>query len=223
LLPSSLVTIFGFGSGLDIIKYQPIAKPYRCMPFFRNPKIFINLIMRNNVRSGLVVGIATTIFFVFKSVIAWVTGEQETTDEILKSVFASLLAGLVSGLLFGWFTDKYLVFGLFAKGANFDLDDNETIISKKQANRLTSSVGIGGYLCLTDKKLIFKSYSSDTNNQEWTINLSDISGVEKFRTLGLVNNGIKIITKEKVVERFVVDRQKQWLQSINQIKTAYNN
>ena len=178
--------------------------------------------MKNNVKSGLIVGIVTTIFFVFKSVIAWVTGEQETTDEILKSVFASLLAGIVSGLLFGWFTDKYIVFSLFAKGANFDLDDNETILLKKQANRLTNSAGIGGHLCLTNKKLIFKSYSSDANNHEWTLNLSDISGVEKFRTLGLVNNGIKIITKEKIVERFVVDKQNQWLQSINQIKTAYN-
>ena len=179
--------------------------------------------MRNNVKSGLAVGIATTFFFVFKSIIAWVTGEQETTNEILKSVFASLLAGLVSGLLFGWFTDKYLVFSIFAKGANFDLDDNETIILKKQANHLTNSVGIGGHLCLTDKRLIFKSYSSDTDNDTWTVNLSEISSVEKFKTLGLVNNGIKIITKQKVTERFVVDKQKQWLQSINQIKTAYNN
>ena len=179
--------------------------------------------MRNNVKTGLVVGIAMTVFFAFKSVIAWVTGEQETTNEIFRSVFASLFAGLVVGLLLSWFTDKYLVFSFFAKAANFDLENKEDIVLKNQANSLTNSVGIGGHLCLTDKRLIFKSYSSDKNNYEWTINLTDISGVEKFRTLGLVNNGIKIISNEKVVSKFVVDKQKQWIQSINEIKTAYNN
>ncbi len=178
--------------------------------------------MRNNLKTGLLVGIATTISFAFKSIVAWVTGEQETTDEILRSVFASLLAGLVVGLLLSWFTDKYLVFSLFAKAANFDLDNKEDIVLKKQANSLTNSVGIGGHLCLTDKRLIFKSYCSENNYYEWTINLAEIAGVEKFKTLGLVNNGIKIISNERIVSKFVVDKQKQWIQSINNIKTAYS-
>ena len=40
--------------------------------------------------------VATTLFLMSGMVISWVNGSKQTTDEILKSVFASLLAGLAS-------------------------------------------------------------------------------------------------------------------------------
>ena len=173
--------------------------------------------MNNKVKSGLAVGFVTTIFLAFNSIISWVTGQQETTEEILNSLFASLASGLIAGLLFSWFTDKYLVFSLFAKAAKFDLDNNEAIFLKKQANFLQNNEGIGGHLCITDKRLIFKSYISETKNKECVIKLDEISRIETFRTLGIVNNGIKIITKNEVDNRFVVDNQKKWQKLINEI------
>ena len=177
-----------------------------------------NFLMSNKVKSGLFFGIAMTVFFMSETVIAWITGTEQATNEISKSVFAALLAGLVSGLLFGWFTDRYLVFALFIKSPKFDVHNNETLMLQKPANHFKGAGSVGGHLCLTDKRLRFKSQGINTQSEECTINLSDISHVNTFKTLGLVNNGIEIITNEQVVERFVVDKQKHWLQSINQIK-----
>ena len=96
------------------------------------------------------------------------------------------------------------------------------MIFQKPSNHFKGSVSIGGHLCPTDKGLRFKRYNLNTQNREWTINVSEITRVNIFKTPGLVNNGIEIVTDKQVVEKFVVDKQKQWLQSIGHIKTSTN-
>lgn len=154
--------------------------------------------MSNKVKSGLYFGIGMTVFFLSKTVIAWVTREEQTSSEIIQSVFAALIVGLVSGLLFGWLTDKFLISSIFTKSSTFNLDEGEAIVFQTPANHFQGTEAVGGSLCLTDKRLLFKSHKLNIQNHEFAVNLSDIIKVHKYKTLGLINNGIAIQTTNQV-------------------------
>jgi len=170
---------------------------------------------RNRFRAGLSFGIAMAVFFILQTLLV---NDKQATNQTIKSIALGLVAGAISGVLFGW------LMGLFAKSkfvtqtTKIETDPDEHILFETPANHFKGAGSVGGHLCLTDKRLRFKSQGINTQSEECTINLSDISHVNTFKTLGLVNNGIEIITNEQVVERFVVDKQKHWLQSIDQIK-----
>ena len=176
--------------------------------------------MSNKFKSGLVFGFAMTLFFLSRTAIAWIAGEDLSTNDILKSFFASLLAGLVSGFLFGWLSNKFVAGGIITKSSKFEYHKNETIILQTPANHFVGVDAVIGNLFLTDKRLIFKSHNLNNQNHEWITDLADISHVETFKTLGLFNSGLKMVTNKKVVGKFVVHKQKQWIQSIAQIKTV---
>jgi len=115
--------------------------------------------MSNKFKSGLVFGFAMTLFFLSRTAIAWIAGEDLSTNDILKSFFASLLAGLVSGFLFGWLSNKFVAGSIITKSSKFEYDKNETIILQTPANHFVGVDAVGGNLFLTDKRLIFKSHN----------------------------------------------------------------
>lgn len=176
--------------------------------------------MSNKVKSGLYFGLGMTFVFLFKTIIAWVTGEEESSGEIVKSVIAAVIAGLVSGLLFGWLTDKFLVSSIFTKSTHFNLDTGELMIFQTPANHFKGAEGVGGSLCLTDKRLLFKSHNLNIRNHELSILLSNITIVDRYKTLGLVNNGIAVHLISELTEKFVVDKADKWIEQIQKTKNG---
>ena len=179
--------------------------------------------MTNKIKSGILVGVGVTLFYISKTLIGWITGEEQSSDEIYKSVFASLSAGLATGLLASWVTDKYLVNTFLTNSINFELENGETSVFQTSANHFKGSKTFGGSLCLTDQRLMFKSHNSNFESDDWSISLGDIAEVKTFRNLGLVQNGLSIKTKNEVIGKFVVDKIKRWEETISNSKTAYNN
>ena len=179
--------------------------------------------MTNKIKSGIVVGFGVTLFYISKTLIAWITGEEQSSDEIYKSVFASLSAGLATGLLIWWGTDKYLVNTFLTNPVNFEFENGETSVFQTPANHFKASKTFGGSLCLTNKRLMFKSHNANFQSDDWSISLGDIAEVKTFKNLGLLQNGLSINTTNEVVEKFVVDKLKRWKETISSTKTAYNN
>lgn len=176
--------------------------------------------MSNKVKSGLYFGLGMTFVFLFKTIIAWVTGEEESTAEIAKSVIAAVIAGLVSGLLFGWLTDKFLVSSIFTKSIHFKLDTGEVVIFQTPANHFKEAEVVGGYLCITDKRLLFKSHNLNFQNHELSISLLSITLVDRYKTLGLINNGIAVHLTDNLTEKFVVDKADKWFEQILRTKNG---
>jgi len=176
--------------------------------------------MSNKVKSGLYFGIGMTFFFLFRTIIAWVTGEEESTGEIAKSIVAAVIAGLVSGLLFGWLTDKFLVSSIFTKPMNFKLNNGETVIYQTPANHFKSVEAVGGSLCLTDIRIIFKSHKLNIQNHELSILLTDVNLVDRYKTLGMINNGLAVHLHNGVTEKFVVDKANQWITHFDRTKNG---
>jgi hypothetical protein len=176
--------------------------------------------MRNKVKSGVVFGLSMTFIFLCKDFIGWIKGEEFSNKEVLISIFSSLFGGLLSGLLYGWLTDKVLVNSIFTKPPKFNLHTGETIIFQTGANHFKHLEAVGGQLCLTDKRLIFKSHNLNIQNHELTIDLEDIKSIDTFKPLWLTNNGIVIKTDNPTVEKFVVEKREKWKKTLEEIKNG---
>lgn len=165
----------------------------------------------NRFKAGLGFGIAMAIYFIISRL--WIN-DIHTSTEILKSVVTGVIAGAVSGFLFGW------MIGLFAKSkfvkesVNIETITGEDILFETPANHFKGLEGVGGKLYLTNKRVIFKSHKLNLQNHQLSINLSDISGAERYKTLGIINNGLAINTRENTTEKFVVESAEEWIKQL---------
>ncbi len=89
------------------------------------------------------------------------------------------------------------------------------ILFEGPANLFRGFEGVGGKLTLSTEGLFFEPHAINIQKSKETILLGDITRVEKTNTLGIVPNGIKVITANKEY-RFVVKKRNQWLAKINQ-------
>ena len=152
-----------------------------------------------------------TVFFILQNILP---NDNQTFKEIIKAVVSGLVAGLISGFLFGWLT------GLFSKSKFVDettkinLDSNETLLFQTSANHFEGMEGVGGKLYLTSNRLVFQSHKLKIQNHQLSINLTEIYKVDRYKTLGVVNKGIIITTKQNMTEKFVVDQADEWLNKL---------
>ena len=77
--------------------------------------------------------------------------------------------------------------------------------------------GVGGKLYLTNWRLVFQSHKLNIQNHQLSINLMDIQSVGRYKTLGLVNNGLTIVTTN-TTEKFVVEQVNQWIKQLADMK-----
>lgn len=75
------------------------------------------------------------------------------------------------------------------------------------ANLFRGFEGVGGKIFLTNQRLIFKSHSLNIQKGQTNIDYNDIVSVTKRKTMKLINNGIKVTTKEGKVYYFVVNNR----------------
>lgn len=163
---------------------------------------------KNKYKAGLSFGIGMTVFFILQN---FLTNDNHSAKEITKSIVSGSIAGVVSGVLFGW------LMGLFSKSklvndtSKIDTEPDEAILFQTPANHFRGIEGVGGKLYLTTERLIFKSHKFNIQNHQLSINLTDINHVNRFKTLGVVNNGLSIITNQKTKEKFVVEQVNEWV------------
>ena len=172
---------------------------------------------RNRFRAGLSFGIGMTVFFILQNLL---TNDNQTSEEIIKSVVSGLIAGVISGVLFGW------VIGLFSKSkfvketTKVDTEPDENILFQTPANHFKGIEAVGGKLYLTNKRLIFKSHKLNIQTHQLDINLTEINSVDRYKTLGVIDNGLSIITNQNKIEKFVVEQVEEW---ITQLKDKKNS
>ena len=175
--------------------------------------------MNNKLKSGLYFGLGIAFIFLIKDSFSWLTGEV-STSEIIKSLISSILAGLFTGIIVAWLADKFLTSSIFTKPPKFNFENEEVIHFQTPANHFKGIEAVGGFLCLTNKRLLFKSHNLNIQNHELSIILSDITTVDRYKTLGIINNGLAIRLSNDETEKFVVDKAKQWIENIGMTKNG---
>ena len=122
---------------------------------------------------------------------------------IKNAIFQGIFFGVVFVLIFPWAMKKML-----SKKVNNiipELLDEEEIEEEIFANLFRGIEGVGGKIFLTNERLIFKSHSLNIQKGQTDINYSDIVSVDKRKTAKLIDNGIKISTKQGTEYDFVVN------------------
>ncbi|MEO6869210.1 MAG: GRAM domain-containing protein [Ginsengibacter sp.] len=164
------------------------------------------------VKAGLSFGIAMAIFFFLQELL---THANLTTKDIIISVVSGLFNGALSGLLFGWLMGLFANSKRLKKDTKIATEAGETILFDTGANHFKGAEGVGGKLYLTNKRLVFKSHKFNIQNHELSISLLDIDKVDRYKILGLVNNGLSVKTDDNKTEKFVVQQIDEW---INQLR-----
>jgi hypothetical protein len=138
-------------------------------------------------------------------------------------VFFSLTSG--DGILLGLGTGAFFGIGMAAATAAFQkrlerdppVFDREEVLLQSPANHFRGVEGVGGWLMLTDQRLVFQPHSLNVQKAEWSVPLSELIRVEPRRTLGILPNGLRAVTTAGE-ERFVVEDRTPWLREVELAK-----
>jgi len=137
-----------------------------------------------------------------------------TTNSI---IFQGIFFGLFFGIGFPYINQKLA--GKFSNKIGHsikpDLSPDETVEVEGPANLFRGIEGVGGKIFLTNKKLIFKSHKINIQTGQTDIAYADINQIIKRKTAKLIDNGIRIITKDGKQFDFVVNERAVWLDHIN--------
>jgi hypothetical protein len=97
--------------------------------------------------------------------------------------------------------------------------DGEDVLLQGPANHFRGVEGVGGWLVLTDQRLLFQPHGMNIQKEEWSVPLSDLIRMEPRRTLWVIPNGLKAVTAAGE-ERFVVEKRTPWLREVELAKSA---
>ena len=165
------------------------------------------------IKAGLFFGTTMTIFFVLQNLL---THSNLTAKDITISIGSGVFGGALSGLLFGWLMGLFANSKRLTKDTKIDIQTDEIILFETGANHFKGAEGVGGKLYLTNNRLVFKSHKFNIQNHELSINLPDIDKVDRYKTLGLANNGLSVTTIDNKTEKFVVQQIDEWLNQLTE-------
>lgn len=157
-------------------------------------------------------GAVMAVFFIILNL--WTADDLDSS--IWKSIIGGLIAGIVSGLVFGLLIGLFKSSKFVEKTTQIETQPDENIFFQTPANHFKGMEGVGGKLYLTNKRLVFKSHKGNFQNHELSIPLADIQSADRYKNLGLINNGLKITSNGNQVDKFVVEKAGEWVEKLRQ-------
>ncbi|MDR0267783.1 GRAM domain-containing protein [Paenibacillus sp.] len=96
------------------------------------------------------------------------------------------------------------------------LQQSETFILKKAANLFRGLEAVGGWVTLTNQRLIFDPHRLNIQTEPLVLTYAEMIGIEKRYTLNLVPNGIKITTESGDEYKFVMWKRSAFIDYVNE-------
>lgn len=84
------------------------------------------------------------------------------------------------------------------------LNRDESIISKKSANLFRGFFAVGGFLYVTNQRLVFEPHALNFRGHPFELEISGVTQVKTRNTLGVIPNGVSITQKNGTEYKFVV-------------------
>lgn len=132
----------------------------------------------------------------------------------LHGLHQGIAEGVASGLCFGLFITIFVLYQSNKFKSNLSLGKDEKLIKEGGANHFVWGQATGGWLYLTNKRLIFRSHSVNIAKEEFSIYLNKIKEVKICMSLKIVPNGLSITTIDGGKEQFVVFGRRHWVKDI---------
>jgi hypothetical protein len=130
------------------------------------------------------------------------------------TLLALVVVALVSGMAFGVLIAAFAGSAAVARQTSIALPAGETVEHSGPANRVCRFEACGGELYLTNRNLIFRPHRFNLQNGGVSIPRSEIEGVSKRLSLGVIPNGLLVRQRNGGVERFAVRGRREWLGAI---------
>jgi len=145
----------------------------------------------------------------------WLNGELQSLNSYL---FQGIFFGVFMGIGFPYVTEKFgkRFTSKIGKHIKPELQENEKIEIEGPANLFRGMEGVGGKIFLTDKKLIFKSHKINIQKGQTNIEYENINEIIERKTIKLIDNGIRIKTRDGKEFDFVVNERKNWIKKLNE-------
>ena len=156
---------------------------------------------------------AATFTTVFTAIAYWVS-ENEISTSFVHGLIGGILVGIINSFLFY----KYAVPKYVLEAVSVDLDSDEIIDFQTPANYISEKEPISGKLFLTNKRIIFKNHKQEKNLSEFSINNDELIKIESFKSINLFHNGLLINTASGEKHMFILDRLKDWVTKLENIK-----
>lgn len=92
----------------------------------------------------------------------------------------------------------------FCRNCGAEASLAEPAVLEKLANLFRGVEAVGGRMYLTANSVYFSSHRFNVQTGDTRIGLDEISDIQKCNTLGIVPNGLRIITRQGQVHQFVL-------------------
>ena len=173
--------------------------------------------IKMNWRYRITFAIGTAISYI---ILLWVINyfSPEKLYSTNSLIFQGVFFGIFFGIGFPYLIEKLggTFFNKVGRKIKPYLETDEIIEIEGPANLFRGLEGVGGKLFLTNKKLIFKSHKINFQKGQTDINYQNIKQIVKRKTAKLIDNGIRIITKDDKEFDFVTNERDLWIEKINQ-------
>ena len=140
---------------------------------------------------------------------------------IVMGVFFSLIFG--EGILLGLTTGTF--FGIWTAASqrrnerNPPAFEGENVLFQSPANHFRGIESVGGWLVLTDQRLLFQPHRFNIQKEEWSLPLSDLIRMEPRRSFGILPTGMGAVTTAGE-ERFMVEKRMPWLREVELARSS---
>jgi hypothetical protein len=139
---------------------------------------------------------------------------ESVPKAVLEGVFFGVFFGVLFGMLFPRFAGAFEKWGWAKRSATPIFAAEERVIRESPANHFRRFEGVGGWLFLTDHRLVFKSHSLNIQRHEISLPFDMIVHAQPGMTAWVFPNGLLVTTRDGRRERFVVEGRDEWAASI---------
>lgn len=169
----------------------------------------LSLMKKEQLIGGLVFGLIISLGYFFANY-----PEYENESLVVKIAIIAV-ATLILGLLFGWLLGKF-VNSKSVKTSSIPTNlYDETVELEAMSSYFKNKEGVGGKMYLLQSKLIFKSHKFNIQDVELVIDKRDIAYVSRYKSIGIVNNGLKIDLRNNTSHKFIVNSAKEWYEALS--------
>jgi hypothetical protein len=157
-------------------------------------------IKKNSLRAGLVFAVVFGIVLFF------------FTPPLFALIIAPVCGAFFGIALYFFLSNKKII-----QQTEFKNAYGETVLYSGLANHFMGWEAVGGKLYLLKDRLEFQSHSLNIQNHHMIIPLKGIQEIQVYHSLGIIPNGLSILTKEGKKEKFVLSNHKIWKEKIEQL------
>jgi hypothetical protein len=130
-----------------------------------------------------------------------------------------VVASSVTGALFGIGMASFMVAARRRLVQNPPTVPGEHVIFHSPANHFRGGEGVGGWLVLTDNRLLFRPHKFNVQTGDWSVSLDEVQRLEPRPTAWVIPNGLLAVT-DHGEERFVVEERARWVDEFRSIQKA---